>query len=136
MTAEPGGEEPPGGKKTWLMAPEGMQGLALAIQRALRPKHAFTKTCQGVRPSADTHFEPRVLGYSLSCVRPHPLFQVGEKEALSAECVTAVAAAAVDVDVVSPPAPSHDFFLQLASVGWLVFYGRCVTGMGARPSVS
>lgn len=35
MTAEPGGEEPPGGKKTWLMAPEDMHGLAFAIQRAV-----------------------------------------------------------------------------------------------------
>lgn len=32
ITAEPGGEEPPGGKKTWAMAPEGIHGLALAIQ--------------------------------------------------------------------------------------------------------
>ncbi|TNN45690.1 hypothetical protein EYF80_044119 [Liparis tanakae] len=32
ITAEPGGEEPPGGKNTWAMAPEDMQGLALAIQ--------------------------------------------------------------------------------------------------------
>lgn len=32
ITAEPGGEEPPGGKKTWAMAPEDIQGLALAIQ--------------------------------------------------------------------------------------------------------
>lgn len=35
ITAELGGEEPPGGKKTWAMPPEGMQGLALAIQRAV-----------------------------------------------------------------------------------------------------
>lgn len=35
MTAEPGGEEPPGGKKTWLMAPEDMHGLAFAILRAV-----------------------------------------------------------------------------------------------------
>lgn len=32
ITADPGGEEPPGGKKTWAIAPEGIQGLALAIQ--------------------------------------------------------------------------------------------------------
>lgn len=34
ITAEPGGEEPPGGKKTWAMAPEDIQGLALAIQES------------------------------------------------------------------------------------------------------
>ncbi|KAF3847706.1 hypothetical protein F7725_020734 [Dissostichus mawsoni] len=28
ITADPGGEEPPGGKKTWAMAPEDIQGLA------------------------------------------------------------------------------------------------------------
>lgn len=32
ITAETGSEEPPGGKKTWAMAPEGIQGLAFAIQ--------------------------------------------------------------------------------------------------------
>lgn len=31
ITAESGGEEPPGGKKTWTMAPGGIQGLVLAI---------------------------------------------------------------------------------------------------------
>lgn len=90
MTAEPGGEEPPGGKKTWLMAPEGMQGLAFAIQRArcrLYRGRTFTKTCQGVVPSADTHFEPRVPGSSFSCVRPHPPCQWGRRKVLSAECV-------------------------------------------------
>lgn len=29
---DPGGEEPPGGKKTWVMAPVDIHGLALAIQ--------------------------------------------------------------------------------------------------------
>ena len=32
ITAETDGEGPPGGKKTWAMAPEDIQGLALAIQ--------------------------------------------------------------------------------------------------------
>lgn len=36
ITAEPGGETPPGGKKTWAIAPEGIQGLALAIQSLVR----------------------------------------------------------------------------------------------------
>lgn len=35
ITAEPGGEEPPGGKNIWAMAPEAIQGLALAIQSPL-----------------------------------------------------------------------------------------------------
>lgn len=35
ITAEPGGEAPAGGKKTWDIAPEDMQGLALAIQSPL-----------------------------------------------------------------------------------------------------
>lgn len=35
ITAEPGGEAPTGGKKTWDIAPEAMHGLALAIQSPL-----------------------------------------------------------------------------------------------------
>lgn len=32
ITDETGGEEPPGGKKTWARVPEDIQGLTLAIQ--------------------------------------------------------------------------------------------------------
>lgn len=123
MTAEPGGEEPPGGKKTWLMAPEDMHGLAFAIQRAVcrlyrgaqvhkdmprcRPKCRHTLWAEG----------PRFL---LFLCPPPPGLPVGEKESL----IRRVRAAAVDVVVFSPPPPSHYFFFQLASVGWLLLLPR------------
>ncbi len=101
IMAEPGGEEPPGGKKTWAMAPEGIHGLALAIQspEALSihsqthtqvQSEALSETTtiqtvsveeRGVHPPThththmDTHTGQRVQGSSVSCIHPLPADQ-------------------------------------------------------------
>lgn len=61
ITVDAGGEEPPGGKKTWAMAPEVMQGLALAIQSpvcssagsqrhaGVEPGHGHSNCLSGIR---------------------------------------------------------------------------------------
>lgn len=139
--AELGGEEPPGGKKTWAMAPEGIQGLALAIQSPVcwlpealniqahknmpRCSLEFLHNPQSFKLSqwsqrcvhTDTwthaHTLSRVPGSSVSCVHPLP-----EEEILIRWAV-------------SFPPSSH-FFLALE--GWLLLlsrhdmHGQCVWG--------
>lgn len=94
ITADPGGEEPPGGKKTWAIAPEGIQGLALAIQSPVcwlvrssqhtqSQKHAKGQVIQMgcVEPETGSHTdtwthtqtENRVPDSSVSCVHPLPV---------------------------------------------------------------
>lgn len=65
ITAELGGEEPPGGKKTWAMAPEGIQGLALAIQSPVcRLPDAFNIYTHKNMPRGRTARTPTVVSTS------------------------------------------------------------------------
>lgn len=95
ITVKPGGEEPPGGKKTWAMPLEEIQGLALAIQSLVcwlpedlntqshtharmhsSPSHS--NCLSGLEPTK-THTMSRVPGSCVSCVQPLTVDQGGKK---------------------------------------------------------